>query len=139
MDRKCLKWSLIATYIFMVPAILAVVIYLLTPAYISAQSGVPSSVCQESAIPGSGPSSNLYTAMSRLCSEIQAFLGVSAMILIVLGFIPAFISNVIATVEIASSKMENAKKALWMILFWLILSFIGVTLYYFTDRKKGLA
>lgn len=132
-----LKWSLIATTILLGGAILCALVYVLAPSLIAALTGQPSNPCnppQGNAV-GQGPE-QITPALARLCNSSQVFLGSLTMILIVVGALPALAMNVLASIEVWKSNMSDLRKVVWLVLFWLALSFIAVWAYYLTDRKK---
>jgi len=140
MDKKYLKWSLVLTWALMAFAFLVVVLYTLTPTLISMMMGV--SIKGNCGVPaavshGNGKTlSNISAAILNLCSTAQQFLGITAMLLIVAGALPALAANLIASLEVLQSPMDNPRKAVWLVAFWLLFAFLAVTAYYLTDRKR---
>ncbi len=138
MDGKWLKWALIASWILLIFAILSIIIYISVPSILSLVLGTPiSGDCGSALSASTGAQSDLTFALMSLCSSAKSFVGMSAMLLIVIAGIPALISYILATLEVVRSPMTGLRKAIWLILFWLFLGIIAVTAYYMTDRKKA--
>ena len=137
MEGKWLKWILIASWILVILAVLSIVIYIFVPSILSLVLGTPiSGDCGSALSASTGAQSDLASAIMNLCSSTKSFVGMSAMLLIVIAGIPALISYILATLDVVRSPMTGLRKAVWLILFWLFLGIIAVTAYYMTDRKK---
>jgi len=131
------KWAIILSTLFLALPVILIIIYILTPFLISVLMGSSSMNGCDYAGPASGSgASSLGAAMSNLCNTAKSFLGVTAMILIVLASPVLFISNALASFEIFSSKGQSGgTKVLWLAVIW-VFPAIGGLAYLFKGRKS---
>lgn len=71
--------------------------------------------------------------------SVRSILAIAAMLSIIVAAVSTLVPQIIATIEVAgSNKISNARKVLWIVLFWVLLGVIAVIIYYFLDRKNTI-
>jgi hypothetical protein len=136
-SKKHIKWSLLLPWVMLIPAILAVILYLIIPTLLAGTADDPN-VCEYpgDAAPSSGESSIKY-AMADLCTTSQTFLSVIIMMLVVLGGVATLVPVVLVSIDILQSEgMEGPSKAIWLIAIWFVPGYLATVAYYFMVKKK---
>jgi hypothetical protein len=130
------KWAIILSVFFLIVPVICIIIYVATPLLISLLVGANGEdVCSYSGTGAPGGSSNLQASLSNLCNTARSFLGVTAMLMIVLASPLLFLSNAIVSFEIFSSKSKGDSKVIWLAILW-ALPIIGGLAYLFKGRKN---
>jgi len=111
MDRKYLKYWLMAFYSLIGLAVLSIALYLILPQ---------------------------NSDFSSWADSARAFLGMFTMLLIILIGIASIALKIVFTIHIIQRKdLSSNRQILWVLLNWLVLDFIGVTIYYFIEKEKS--
>lgn len=134
MDKRYLKWSILAPVILMTLAIIGAVIFLVAPLVFSTILGVPrppsSDICNFS-----GPSGGLKDALGGLCDATQVYLGAIVMILIVLAGATAAIMWIVAAIDVLTlPSIEALERLLWLVIV-VFMPFVGPAVYYVVKRR----
>jgi|WetSurMetagenome_2_1015567.scaffolds.fasta_scaffold43339_3 hypothetical protein len=131
------KWAIILSVFFLIAPVICIVIYILTPLLLSLLMGANGAdACNyDGASAASGSSSNLQGALSNLCNTAKSFLGITAMLMIVLASPLLFLSNAVVSFEIFQAKTKGDTKVVWLAILW-ALPVIGGLAYLFKGRKN---
>lgn len=129
------KWAIILSAFFLIMPVFCIIIYIMTPLLISILTGANAAdVCGYSGSGVSSPST-LQASLSNLCNTARSFLGMTAMLMIVLASPLLFLSNAIVSFEIFSSNAKGNAKVVWLAILW-ALPAIGGLAYLFKGRKN---
>ncbi|MEW6036096.1 MAG: hypothetical protein AB1529_05770 [Candidatus Micrarchaeota archaeon] len=122
MDRRVpLACSIIGSLLLLLP-FASILMYILMPVLISALTGTPGA-CDAG-------DSNLANALSGLCSSAKSFLGITAMLTIILAPFSYLLAAVPFTIVIFGDKgLAGGEKVKWLAAIW-VLPGIGAILYY---------
>jgi len=134
MDKKYLKWCILAPVILMTLAIIGAIVYLVAPPVIDAIIGSHTEegldlgeTCDFSAVHRGG--------LTTICEASGAFLGGTIMILIVLAGAIAAIAGIITAIDAATLPgLSGAGRLLWVIVA-LLFQFVGPLAYYIIVRR----
>jgi hypothetical protein len=130
MDKKYLKWTGLLSVGLFILAIIIAIIYILLPTILGVIFNSPTSPCDQ---PTGG--STLTYAMSDLCGTSQSFLGVAALLIVVVSGFVSTIFTILTLIDIVTNQnLEN--KALWAIGILILGFFVGVAYYFMIKRKN---
>jgi hypothetical protein len=131
------KWAIMLSALFLALPVICIVVYILTPFLISVLMGASAAgACDYSGDALGSGASGIGASVSNLCNTAKTFLGMTAMILIILSSPVLFISNALASFEIFSSKNQSGgTKVLWLAVIW-VFPAIGGLAYLFKGRKE---
>jgi len=136
MEKKYVKWSSIISLIFFVVTSASLMIYIISPWFISLVLGGPDCTGGSDLLTPSEGRGNLVSAISSLCATTQSFLSLT-FILSLLAFGPiAFIAAAIASFDIFSDKAIGDEKIKWLAIIWLLAGFGSFIYYWFVRRKE---
>ena len=136
MDKKYLKWSIMAISFFLLLAVIGMIFYLLVPWILGLLIDVEDPCAYEPSMTDAGPQ-GLTSAVYGLCTLSKSFIAVIIMVLLVIAGFMGFINMVLTTIDIFQSKTISAgKKILWIGVMWVILGPILSIAYYFTVKKR---
>jgi hypothetical protein len=123
MDKRIpLACSVLGFALLLLP-LASIVLYILAPALISALTGTGGACDYEA-------SGNVANALASLCSSAKSFLGVTAMLTIILAPFSYLLAAVPYTIVIFGDKdMPGNEKVKWLAALW-VLPGIGAILYY---------
>jgi hypothetical protein len=128
------KWVIILSVFAFGTAVFCMALYILTPLLIDALTGTSGSCNYPSGEAGGG-ASGVQASLYSLCSTAKSFLGIGAMIMLVLSSPVLFISNAAASFEIFSAKVPGSPKAVWLGILWLFPGIGGLA--YLLSGRKG--
>ncbi|MEW6749144.1 MAG: hypothetical protein AB1295_05545 [Candidatus Micrarchaeota archaeon] len=133
--KKHIKWSLLLPVILILVAVACIFLYLALP-YLMSLLSRDASVSSGAVASSSNGSVYLVPAMAELETTSQTFLGLMAMLLIVLAGISSLIPMVLVSIDIFQSKKILFDKLFWLVAMWLFLGYLAAAAYYFLEVRK---